>query len=73
MAAKAKEEAVPKTAPDVKIIHMYAGLDLIGSKTSVDCKRADIYELAHGLLVVSKENKRKVVIPYNNIKGYELL
>lgn len=59
--------------PTVKVMHMHAGLDLIGSKTSHDHRASDIYELEHGLLLVSKKNKRKILVPFTNIRGYELL
>ncbi len=57
----------------VKNVQMHAGLDLIGSKTSISNKNADLYELDHGILAVSRKEGRKVVIPYTNIRGYELV
>lgn len=79
MAAPKKQEniidatVIPMEKPTVKVVHMHAGLDLIGSKTSVDSKRANIYERPTSILIVSKETGRKVVIPHANIRGYELL
>lgn len=60
-------------APTVKIAHFYKGPDLIGTKSSCSYKNVNMYELKHGLLLVSKKEKRKVVVPFNNIVAYELL
>lgn len=57
----------------VKHVQMHAGIDLLGSKTSVHSGNSHIYEADKGLVVVGKKTGRKVVIPYNNIRGYELL
>lgn len=62
-----------KEGPSVKTVHFYKGPDLIGTKSSCSHKNTDIYELKHGLLLVSKKEKRKVVVPFNNIVAYELL
>lgn len=59
--------------PTVKVLHLYAGLDLIGSKTSINNKTADLYERPNSILMVSKGTNRKVVIPFSNVKGYELI
>ncbi len=59
--------------PTVKTVQMHAGVDLIGSKTSIHSRLADIYERPQGLLMISKKEKRKVLVPYSNIRGYELL
>lgn len=59
--------------PTVKNVQMHAGLDMIGSKTSVSSRTADIYEVPHGLKIVSKGTGRRVVVPFTNIRGYELL
>lgn len=57
----------------VKSIHLQDGFDLIGSKKTASNKEAEIFELDHGVLMVSKKTKRKIIIPFGNIKGYELL
>lgn len=62
-----------KEAPTVRTAHFYKGPDLIGTKSSCSHKLVDIYELKHGLLLVSKKEKRKVVVPFNNVVAYELL
>jgi len=69
---------VPTATPQapkgtVKSAHFKAGFDLVASRSSVGNKESDIYELDHGLLIVSKKTKRKVVVPFGNLKGYELL
>jgi hypothetical protein len=63
----------PGEKPTVKLVQMHAGIDMIGSKVSIDSRRADIYERPTSVLIVSKETGRKVVIPHSNIRGYELL
>jgi hypothetical protein len=58
-----------------KVMHMYAGVELIGSKTSVHQKEAEM-ELRPdlgGVRLVSKKTKRVILIPFANIKGVELL
>ena len=53
---------------------MAIGLDLIGSKTSLASGRNyDIVATSLGIKVFSKASKRTVVIPYANIKGFELM
>ncbi len=70
---KIEEPRSARPMPTVKSIHLHAGLDLIASKTSVNAKETDMYETSAGVLCVSKKTKRKVVIPYANIRGFELL
>lgn len=74
------KEAVPNTvqetkppAPKVKIVQLYAGVDLLGSKTSLDFKKADLQIMSWGILAVSKNNQRTVGIPWANVKGFELM
>lgn len=59
--------------PTVRTVQLHAAPDLIGSKGHADYRTSDIYELPHGLMLVSKKTKRKVIIPYANIRAYELL
>jgi hypothetical protein len=56
-----------------KVLHMYAGLDLIGSKTTVSHREAEIEVTSIGCRIRSKKTKRTLIIPYSNIKGVELL
>jgi hypothetical protein len=56
-----------------KVVHLYTGLDLIGSKTSISSREAEIEILPFGVKIVSKKTKREILIPYANIKGAELL
>jgi len=55
-----------------KTIHLYTGVDLMGSKTSVHYKEAEIEVLPIGAKITSKKTKRVIVIPWANIKGAEL-
>lgn len=58
----------------VKVVHMAVGLDLIGSKTSLTSgKNYDIEATSIGIKVLSKASNRTIVIPYANVKGFELL
>ncbi len=58
----------------VKVVHIHAGLDLIGSKVSMASNRnVELTEEAQGILMRSKTSNRYVKIPYGNIKGYELM
>lgn len=58
----------------VKTVQIHAGLDLIGSRLSVQAKKGNVLtEEAMGIRIVSGETGRVVVIPYANVKGYELL
>lgn len=68
-----QQAATAMFKPTVKVLHLHQGLDLMASKTSSNARESDIYELPHGLLIVSKKSKRKIVVPYANIRGYELL
>jgi hypothetical protein len=57
----------------VKTVHLYAGLDLIGSKTTLSHKDAELELIyATGLRVTSRKTKRVVLLPFSNIKGIEL-
>jgi len=57
----------------IKVIHMAIGLDLIGSKTSVDNRRATMTLQPWGVLCVSKETGKTIGIPWANVKGFEIL
>lgn len=53
--------------------HMAIGVDLIGSKTSMQAsKTVDLWETDRGIEMYSKTSNRTLVIPYSNVKGYEL-
>jgi len=54
-----------------KVVQLYSGLDLIGSVMSVHARNAELEVIHHGIRMVSKKNKRVIVIPWANIKGYE--
>lgn len=57
----------------VKVVQLYAGLDLIGSKSSVSYKEADMEVTPEGILMISKKTKKRILLPFSNIKGAELL
>lgn len=58
----------------VKRLQFAVGADLIGSKMSMAASpNVELTELAHGIEMFSKASNRTVVIPYSNIKAYELL
>ena len=61
------------TKPTVKVAQFHVGIDLLGSKTSAHSKDSDIYELPNAVLLHSKKTKRIVVVPFTNVRGYELL
>lgn len=64
----------PKADPTVKHMQVHASIELMGNGMSYHAKDADMYELVGvGILVVSKKTKRKMVVPFSNIRGYELL
>lgn len=61
------------TSNKVKVVHFAVGLDLIGSKTSLTSTKYDIIATAIGIQAVSKSTGRTIVVPYPNVKGFELL
>lgn len=56
-----------------KIVQLYAGLDMIGAKTSVHMRDAELEVIAQGIKMTSKKTKRVVLLPWSNIKGAELV
>lgn len=57
----------------VKAFHMAIGVDLIGSKTSMaESRTMQLEATAIGIKMTSKNSGRIVVIPYSNVKGFEL-
>jgi len=62
-----------KAARTVKALQMAVSLDMVGSKMSMSTsKNLSLTELPHGIEMKSKASKRTVVIPFPNIKGYEV-
>ena len=55
-----------------KVVHLYAGVDLIGSKTTINYKEAEIEVTPIGMRVISKKTGRIILIPFSNVKGAEL-
>lgn len=72
MAAPKKDETQPKKIM-AKVVHLGLGLDLIGSKTSVNNRQADLEVGPMGITMRSKSTNRVVLLPWANIKGCELL
>lgn len=56
-----------------KVVHLYAGLDLIGSKTSLTHRESEIEVTPVGLRITSKKTQRVILLPWSNVKGVELL
>jgi len=57
----------------VKAMQMYAGVDLIGSKTSAQAsKNLTMEATSIGIKLESAKSKRTVVVPYSNVRGFEL-
>jgi hypothetical protein len=56
-----------------RVVHLYAGLDLIGSKTTVSNRDAEIEVTPIGMRMKSKKTKRVILLPWSNVKGAELL
>ena len=71
---EAERHKLPKTGnPRVKTVHLAIGVDLLGSKTSLSAKRGTSLEMtAIGIKAHSDGSGRTVVIPYSNVKGFEL-
>jgi hypothetical protein len=57
-----------------KVCHLAIGIDLLGSATSLSTGRGRTLEVTPiGIKAHSEKSGRTVVIPYSNIKGFELL
>ena len=56
-----------------KTVHLGLGLDLIGSKTSVSNKEAELEITPFGVKMTSKKTGRVILLPFANVKGCELL
>lgn len=56
-----------------KVVHLAVGVDLLGSKTSLVAKKGNTLEVTPlGILAVSGNNGRKLLIPFPNVKACEL-
>jgi hypothetical protein len=56
-----------------KVVHLAVGVDLLGSKTSLVAKKGNTLEVTPlGILAVSGNNGRKLLIPFPNVKAAEL-
>lgn len=61
------------TGRKIKVMHLASGLDLIGSKSTIHHSKVDMSITDHGVHCLSKGTNREIVIPFDNLKGYELL
>jgi len=72
--AKKEETETPQTGnPKVLVVHLAIGLDIIGSKTSLHTKGYDIEATSIGIKAKSRVSNRVVIIPYANVRGFELI
>ena len=58
---------------EVKVLQLAMGCDLIGSKMSLGNRENHMVERAHGIEVTSKKTKRVMLVPFTNIKAYEII
>jgi hypothetical protein len=70
MAEKNEKPAQNKNA--VKVVQLIVGLDLIGSKVSMNFRESEMEAMPFGVIATSKKNGRRILIPWANIKGCEL-
>jgi hypothetical protein len=57
----------------VKYIQIHAPAEAMGLKTTVVAsKNYELEESEHGIVCFSKSSGKKIVVPYGNIKCYEL-
>lgn len=62
------------TNPKVKMMHLAIGVDFLGSKTSfVSGRNYDMEATSIGIRIKSISSGRDVVVPYSNVKGFEML
>lgn len=59
--------------PKVLVVHFAIGIDIIGSKTSLHNSKYDIEATAIGICATSRSTNRIIVVPYSNVKGFELV
>lgn len=88
MAAKKLNEKGPESLEDalieesfraiifgkkVKTVHFAVGVDLLGYKTSMAANKNNQLEATPiGIRMISKGSGRDIIVPYANIKGFEL-
>ena len=56
----------------VKVVQLIVGLDLIGSKVSMNYRESDMEATPFGVLATSKKNGRRILVPWANVKGCEM-
>jgi len=61
------------SGPEVLVVHFAVGLDLIGAKTSLHTSKYHIVATAIGIAATSRTTNRTIVVPYSNVKGFELM
>lgn len=57
----------------VQTLHLYAALELMGAKSSVQAKGSEMEVTPIGVKVTSRKNGRVILVPWSNIKGCELM
>lgn len=69
--AQPRPENAPKNA--VKSVQMHAGIDMLGSRTSlVSGRNVQLEATSVGIKATGRGTGRTVMIPYTNIRGFEL-
>lgn len=57
----------------VKVVQLHTGVDLVGSRMSFASKKGTELEMTPiGIKMHSASTNRTIVIPYSNVKGFEL-
>lgn len=71
-----KEEPPPPPKSNkalARIVQLGIGVDLLGSRTSIQATRGNELEITPlGVVATSGKNQRRVLIPWANIRGVEL-
>lgn len=68
------EETAPSLSQHAKTIQLGLGVDMLGSRMSLSATRGNTLEIhSYGVIAVSGKNGRRILIPWSNIKGVELL
>lgn len=75
LAEETAQETIKQDRPTIKVraMQLAIGVDLIGSKMSMAAsKNIDLEATPIGIRMFSKASNRTVIIPYSNVKGFEL-
>ena len=70
---KVKEKTVKPSKNRALNLQLGVGLDMIGSRTSVRAdKQTELEVTGVGVVMTSHKSKRKVLVPFANLRGVEL-